>query len=184
VLRAFAELRDRGVELHFVRGNHDFWAGRFLEDALGFAIHDEVVLEQDGVRALLVHGDGLDPADRGYRVYKRVARAGLVVWLFRQLHPDWAMGLARAVSAGSRRANAPEHASLGSQVAPLRRFALERLAGEDVDAVLCGHSHYPAREEAAGGVYVNTGDWLEHRSYVVWSGGEFALKRFEAGPSV
>ena len=38
VLRAFADLRDAGVELHFVCGNHDFWAGRFLESQLGFTV--------------------------------------------------------------------------------------------------------------------------------------------------
>jgi len=58
VLRAFAELRERGVALDLVCGNHDFWAGRFLEQHLDFKVHRApTVIDLDGRRTLLAHGD-------------------------------------------------------------------------------------------------------------------------------
>ena len=39
VLRAFADLHERGMAFHLICGNHDFWAGKFLEQRLGFTIH-------------------------------------------------------------------------------------------------------------------------------------------------
>lgn len=183
VLRAFADLRDRGVEHHFVCGNHDFWAGAFLRNRLGFQIHpDRALLDFDGRRVLLVHGDGINPRDRVYRVYKRIARCRPVVCAFRLLHPDWAMALAQAVSRGSRSLSKVDDVSQGPEVAPLRAYAMAALARGEADVVVCGHSHYPVREECAsangGGLYLNTGDWVVHRSYIEWDGEDFRVRLY------
>ena len=183
VLRAFADLRDAGVEMHFVCGNHDFWAGRFLSDNLDFIIHkDAAVLELAGKRVLMVHGDGVNKSDWGYRVYKRFARARPIVWLFSLLHPDWAMAIARAVSHGSRSLSQVDDIAAGSEARALREFAREQLASGGVDVVICGHSHHPVCEEHptpdGAGLYLNTGDWLLHQSYVVWDGQSFRIELF------
>lgn len=185
VLRAFSDLRDAGVQFYFVCGNHDFWAGRFLREYLGFEIYQDTLRLPFGEReALLVHGDGINPADWSYRLYKRVARAKLVVWLFRLIHPDWAMAIAQGVSRGSRHLFSAEDVSKGSEVAPLRAFATKALANGEADVVMCGHSHYPVIEPYptpdGEGLYINSGDWLWHRSFVVWDGTAFQMHRFEA----
>lgn len=185
VLRAFADLRDAGVELHFVCGNHDFWAGRFLSDDLGFQVHPATLrLELAGQRVLLVHGDGIDPADHGYRIYKRIARAPFVVKAFSLLHPDWAMWLAQKVSHGSRYLFMAEDLSEGNQVKPLQAYAQAALAAGDADVVILGHSHYPVMEThptpSGHGLYINSGDWLFHQSFVIWNGENFQLDYFDA----
>jgi len=184
VLCALAELRDGGVEFHFVCGNHDFWAGRFLEDRLDFTIHrGPVILELGGLRVLFAHGDGINPEDRGYRFYKRIARAKPVIRLFGLLHPDWAMAIAQRVSKGSRHLFQAADLSQGSEVKPLQRFARETLTAGRADVVMCGHSHYPVREEyptpTGTGLYINTGDWLAHRTYIEWDGREFSRHEYQ-----
>ena len=179
VLRAFAELRDNGVEIHLVSGNHDFWAGRFLRESLGFQLHhDRYHCTEEGVRVLFAHGDGLNPRDVSYRVYKRFARARLVVALFRLLHPDWAMALAMRVSHGSRALRTPDRPDRNQERPALHTFAKETLAAGDADVVVCGHTHFPERETyptpSGQGVYLNTGDWMNHRSYIEWRGRKFA----------
>lgn len=182
VLRAFAELRDAGVELVLVCGNHDFWAGQFLEETLGFRVcSDEYVMEEGGQRILFVHGDGQNPDDWFYRLYKKFARARPVVWLFRQIHPDWAMGIARAVSGGSRYFNQREDLSTNPEVEALRTYARELLAAGHADAVVCGHAHFPEKRSFptpnGPGTYVNSGDWLFHRTFVEWDGANFSLEQ-------
>ena len=184
VLRAFADLSDAGVEIHFVIGNHDFWAGRFLSRYLRFQIHEQLTLELGGRRVLFVHGDGINPKDVGYRIYKRIARARAVVWLFRLIHPDWAMGIAQGVARGSRHLKRTDDLSQGTEVKPLREFAMRMLREGKADVVMCGHSHYPVREEHPArdgmGLYINTGDWLFHKSYVEWDGEDFRQQLFVA----
>jgi len=181
VLRAFAELRDLGVTFDLVGGNHDFWAGRFLEHRLAFTIHRRpVLMDFGGRRVLLCHGDGLNPRDVGYRVYKWIARTRLVIGAFRLIHPDWAMALARLVSRGSRELSRVADPTKGAEAAALRTYARRVLAEGTADVVMCGHAHSPAMEEypapCGKGLYINTGDWLYHRSYVEWDGTDFHLR--------
>jgi UDP-2,3-diacylglucosamine hydrolase len=186
VLRAFADLADAGVEIDFVIGNHDFWAGRFLTQHLRFKIHEQLTLELGGRRVLFVHGDGINPRDVGYRIYKRIARARIVVRLFGLIHPDWAMGIAQGVARGSRRLKRVDDLSKGAEVKPLQEYAKRALREGKADVVMCGHSHYPVREEHptpnGTGLYINTGDWLFHKSYVVWDGEDFHQRSFVAEP--
>lgn len=184
VLRVFADLRDKGIRFSFVCGNHDFWAGRFLREQLGFDIYrDRLMIHADAGRVLLVHGDGFNPEDVGYRLYKRIARAKWVIFLFGLLHPDWAMAIARCVSSTSRRLAQTKDLSHGAEVTPLREFARRTLAAGEADVVVCGHSHFPVREEYptpnGTGLYVNTGDWLYHKSYVEWEGADFRICSFQ-----
>lgn len=180
VLRAFAELREKGIELHLVCGNHDFWAGRFLENDLDFHIYrDPVTMEFDKQRVLFAHGDGLNKKDWGYRLYKRFARARLVIAAFGLLHPDLAMGIAKRVSRTSRRMLIQEDPAKGAEALALREFAKNALAEGKADVVMCGHAHSPLREEfptpKGAGLYINTGDWMYHRSYAIWNGNDFEL---------
>lgn len=184
VLRAFAELRDAGVDLHLVCGNHDFWAGRFLEDELAFSVHqDELRLDEQGMRVRFFHGDGLNPDDWQYRLYKRFARAAPVVWAFRQLHPDLAMGVANFIANGSRALKHNKDLSKGPEVAALRDFAVRTVESDNADVVVCGHSHYPVKEEiqsnGRSGLYLNSGDWLFHKTVIEWDGADFELKQLD-----
>lgn len=173
VLRAFADLRDADIELHLLCGNHDFWAGRFLKDELGFTVYPDAAEMLFGEqRALLVHGDGLNPADRAYRVYKRIARSRWAQWVFGCLHPDRAMRIARAVSHGSRQMSLQQEPAKGAEACALEAFARDALAAGRADVIMCGHAHAPLRKEfptpTGTGLYFNTGDWMYHRSRVEW----------------
>jgi len=181
VLCALGRLRKQGIELHLVCGNHDFWAGRFLEQHLGFAVHRESVSIQFGnQRVLLAHGDGLNPQDRGYLFYKRLARSRIVITLFGLLHPDLAMAIAKRVSKTSRRITLQKDPAKGTEAEALRVFARGILEKGDADVVLCGHAHAPTREEYPSkegtGLYINTGDWMYHRTYVEWDGTDFVMR--------
>lgn len=182
VLRVFAELRDQGVEMHLVCGNHDFWAGRFLRDHLGFVIHQKpVVMDFDGRRVWLMHGDGFNQKDYAYRAYKWLARSKPVIGLFGMIHPDIAMDIARRVSRTSRRLTLQEDPTKGAEALALAEYAKDILAQGKADVVIAGHAHAPAMMEFPtpnnAGAYINTGDWMYHRSYVVWDNGEFEMKR-------
>ncbi len=178
VLRALAELRDAGVELHLVCGNHDFWAGRFLHDELSMEVHaDSYTVRENGLSVLFVHGDGVNPADWIYRAYKKFARWRVAVFLFRLIHPDLAMGIARFVS-GASRASKSEDFDNRPEVEAVREHGRRLLERGEADVVVSGHTHEP--DEASWefgdgrmGRYLNTGDWMRDRRYLVWDEEEF-----------
>jgi len=183
VLRVLGDLREAGVEFHLICGNHDFWAGRFLEEHLGFRIHRQEFHCQLGERsALFVHGDGVNPADRGYRAYKRFVQLPPIVWLFgRLIHPDWAMAIAQRFSHASRNRQDLGGAARQTEVRAALDFARGIIESGRAEIVVCGHTHVSAHEEIAtgrgAGVYINTGGWLEDRAY--WIADGASLERFQ-----
>jgi UDP-2,3-diacylglucosamine hydrolase len=187
ILAAIHRLARAGVEFHFLCGNHDFWAGRFLRDHLGFHVHDQVTLDFDGKQVLFIHGDGIRHDDYSYRIYKRIARFAPVVGLFWLIHPDLAMGIAQLVSRGSRKLHTGKDPAKGREVEPLRQFARDTIQRGEADVVVCGHSHYAEMvdfaTEGGSGLYINTGDFLWRRKYVVWDGETFEHKTWGEAPA-
>ena len=183
VLRALAELSDRGVRLHYIVGNHDYWAGAFLENAIGFTVYKgPVTLEMDGITVYLCHGDGLNRRDYGYRIFKIVAQSKPAIALFRAIHPDLALRLGGMVSGLSRQLVNAETPGRLREAEAVRQYALKTLRNDNVDIFFAGHSHIPVDEriEVNGRVkrYMNVGDWLTHFTYAELSRGQLALKRF------
>ncbi len=163
VLFALRELVKQGIQVDYVSGNHDFWMGDFFQNHLGIPVHpDQFELEYGRQKFLLVHGDGLAKGDRGYRVLKRILRNPVNVWLYRKLPPDWAFPLARFVSGSSRDYTSRRDHEFADDYAA---FARSRLGGA-YDVVVIGHLHIPIFAEYPEGLYVNTGDFIHHYTYL------------------
>jgi UDP-2,3-diacylglucosamine hydrolase len=175
VLCALRELRRAGVPVHYLSGNHDFNLGEFFRRELGVETHDgPYSLELQGKRVLLLHGDGMDPADRGYHAVKKVLRSPLANRLYRLLHPDLGMALALRVgqASRSRHGNVPRH--LDRYEAAARELLR---AGHDI--VMHGHVHAGFVKRFPEGIYVNTGEWLERLQYVEMTDGECTLRTYQ-----
>ncbi|HEX9311010.1 MAG TPA: UDP-2,3-diacylglucosamine diphosphatase [Gemmatimonadaceae bacterium] len=163
-LAALADLKDAGVNILWVAGNHDCWGGEVLREDVGI---DYVVGAWEGViagwKVRIEHGDGLrDREDRGYRLIRPIMRHPLAIRAFRMLHPDWASGLAHGSSNASRSYRARDEGR------GLRSYAKQQLeAAKDIDLLVYGHSHVPALERMeGGGVFGNAGSWLDAPTFL------------------
>lgn len=182
VLNAFYELHRKGVELFFIGGNHDFWAGESLKK-IGFKILPSgYILDLDGCRTMLIHGDGLNKKDWGYRFFKRISRNPFVVTVFRWIHPDWAMGLAQILSKGSRKLKENNTAHHYQEAETIKHYAIEKMEEGLCDAVVAGHCHQPEcsvlQINNRPCWYVNSGDWIDNKTYVHWDGKRFQLLNY------
>jgi UDP-2,3-diacylglucosamine hydrolase len=74
VFGKFRELRDSGVEVHYVEGNRDF----FLRGSLAERCVSSVTLRSEiyasGRRYLIVHGDMINDRDLPYRFWRRASK--------------------------------------------------------------------------------------------------------------
>jgi UDP-2,3-diacylglucosamine pyrophosphatase LpxH len=93
--------------------------------------------------------------------------------------------LASGISQTAARVGSPSGAEQArSEV--LYEWAVEKLATEgDLDLIVLGHAHIPLLHEAGPSrFYVNLGDWINHRSYLVLKTGERpSLETWEAADS-
>lgn len=74
VLDKMRELRDRGIGVHFVEGNRDFFLeGSFVEESVS-DVGLEYAIEAGPRRVLVVHGDLINDADWPYRFWRRLSK--------------------------------------------------------------------------------------------------------------
>lgn len=142
VVAALEDLRRRGVAIDYIEGNRDFFTATGPYASVFDRVGEEVTLEQGGTRVLVVHGDGLDPADRSYAVWRRLSKSGLTRAAATALPAAWGRRLfGRAERALARtnlahKIHIPEEAVIG--------YGRRRLA-EGHDLLLMGHFHEARR---------------------------------------
>jgi UDP-2,3-diacylglucosamine hydrolase len=74
VMAKFRELRDRGIAIHYVEGNRDFFLKKsFVEDAVT-DIATEYAVPAGTNRYLIIHGDMINDRDYAYRFWRRASK--------------------------------------------------------------------------------------------------------------
>ena len=174
-LSSLLTLTESGIKVRYLPGNHDFWMLDFLEKQAGVElVGDTFDIEHFGKKIHLFHGDGLAYDDHGYRFIKKLFRFKPFIWLYRQLPVGLAYRLAHKSSNASREYTSKKPKDLQGYY----DYAETKIKA-GYDAVIMGHTHVPEIKKLDGGLYINTGDWFNSRSYVVLSDGRFELKYFE-----
>ena len=180
VIAQLANMTESGFPVLFVGGNHDAreYMGEVLaEDAGVQVLTDPARLQLGRFRALVAHGDGAREAGGEYSKENAMLRSLLRVRALRTLAEhllplEWVHARAsrwsRVPGIVARQqqgqGTGPKHDA--PRVEEWSRTLLQRSG--DIDLVLAGHSHLPARVEVfPTRFYVNTGDWIEHMSYAV-----------------
>ena len=157
---ALEGLKTRNCRLHWVRGNHDFHLGGFVEKSLGVAVQDSFSLDFGGHSVLLVHGDEADDS-RGYRLLRRLVRGGAFARVMNGLGPRGSRWVGLQLAGRFHHDEAPNTPLLRAQA----QWAEERFR-EGLHLVVLGHSHAPGVHRLNGGTLVNLGDFSVAHTYL------------------
>lgn len=182
LLGKIAEMSDQGIKFTFFKGNHDMWTFGYLEQELGVKmVSDELVIERNGKKFFLHHGDGLGPGDTGYKIIKKIFRNRISIWLFGFLHPYLGAGLAKYLSRRSRISKGDNDKKyLGDDKEFIPLFCKETLKTTHYDYFICGHRHLPIDLRLSeNSRYINLGEWVSDYTYAVFDGTELELKSFK-----
>ncbi len=175
-LTALQKYTDAGIPVHYLAGNHDYWMDDFFRTELGMAVYFKPFETMvSGKRVFLHHGDGLAQNDLGYRLIKPVLRNRVSRAMYRWVHPDIGVPLARRSSRASRDYTSEKDYG---EVDGMREFAAGKIRS-GVDIVVMGHTHTPLLQPIGGGTFVNLGDWITHHTYGELSGGTMKLNTWK-----
>lgn len=184
VTEALTELAQRGVKSAFMRGNRDFLIGdRFAQQCGLILLDDPSLIELDGTRILLTHGDALCIDDLAYQQYRETVR-----------NPEWIVEfLAQPLPA---RHAFIEKIRMRSEQAKRDKLAaimdVNPLAVEDLlrqhayPTLIHGHTHRPARHlHRFDGKQCERwvlADWDTQAHYLAMEGGSISAHTLRAPP--
>ena len=180
LLGKLAELADRGIEVIIFSGNHDLWLKNYLVEEIGIQICHEPQSYQIGSHAFYIaHGDGLGPGDRKFKLFKSIFKNPICQWLFRWLHPDIGVALAKRWSNGSRLAQLDEPLTFHGEKEWLIIHSNQVERTNHHDYYVYGHRHIAGIHELDDkATYVNLGEWVTGGNYGVYDGNELQLKKY------
>ena len=170
VLSALQSLMDRGVNVYFFQGNHDVWTYSYFEELGMKKLVQPYVVEIEGKRFCLGHGDGLGPVPFGYRFLRGLFHSPVTQFLFSLLHPWMAFGLGNGWSRSNRLSHEQEYVFKGSDE-PLVKFAESFAVENRIDYFVFGHYHADVRMTLSSGAELFVlKDWMKSSPYLYFSG--------------
>ena len=168
---ALRELVLSGCEVHILRGNHDFAYGDFFPKSVGVQVHRSLVLEIQGKKVYFHHGDGVAKSDRGYRFLRRVLDLPLNRKLFKLIHPDWGMALARFVGRNSRKVGETREIKLEEYL----DWGASAIKRKNCDICIHGHHHLAGIWNVNGGTVASPGEWIRKPAFLRMEEGGLSL---------
>ena len=153
-------LRSRGVAVRYVEGNRDFYL-RDSDYARHFdSVSEELAFEDEGVRYLAVHGDGLDPSDWRYRFWKLASKNAVSRFFSRRLPATLARRFVGDMERRLQDTNFAHRIRVPEEA--LRCYGAGRLE-EGHDVLLLGHYHQAHRWRVPGGEVRILDAWFNER---------------------
>lgn len=184
VCAALCGLVSAGTRLFFLAGNRDFLIGPGFAERVGLRLLDEPsLIELDGTRALLSHGDTLCTDDQAYQAYRRQVR-----------DPAWIRGFLdrplaerkqfiENIRQQSERAKRMKQA----EIMDVNADAVETLLRTyDYPLLIHGHTHRPARHlhrvDGRDCERWVLADWHDEAHYLAWENGTLSAHRLRPAP--
>lgn len=191
-LDAVRSAGERGAEIHYIEGNHDFHLRRlFARETPRMKLHPaEVMVEFDRKKIYVAHGDLVDGADMGYLALRALFRSPLTKFLSYRLPGRLVAAIGERSSRLSQKKNPRTPVERGTpyrdRMREVYRAWAERKLAEGYDYVVLGHCHDDDEKQVSlpgrMAQYVNVGFPRVHGTYLVLEEGKARFRRakFEA----
>ena len=171
LFKALNHLAESGVQVFYLKGNHDFALEDFFENTLGVKTSKNLLFEVQGKKIYCTHGDGIASSDYGYRFFRRILDFKFNRKLFRLLHPDFGMALALSVGKNSRKYGKNRKINIEEYLT----FAEKKMKESGADFFIHGHHHLPGIWNTEAGTVASPGEWLYSKNYLELKNGLLVL---------
>lgn len=160
-----------GCSVYLMRGNRDFLLGeRFAAAARAQMLSDPVVIDQAGIRTLLLHGDTLCTDDADYQAFRAKVRTEAWQREFMAKPVDERRAIALKLRADSKSSQRLKPEAI-MDVTP--SAVAEAFRRHDCTRMIHGHTHRPARHthivDARACERWVLGDWYDRGSFLRWN---------------
>ena len=184
VIRQMIKMMEKGVDVVYITGNHDEFLRKISHVKIGnLKIANQLVLELDGQKTWIFHGDIFDPTIHKTRW---LAKLGAAAYGLLTLFNKAVNRLLLSV----RKKEVILYKSIKDKVikeklnlSRLESSVLNAAINQGYSTVICGHTHQPKNKllKLKGSTvrYLNCGDWLEHFTAAEYYEREWRLYHYQ-----
>lgn len=135
-------LHQSGIKTYLMVGNRDFMMGQDFAKRCGCKIiSDPTIIDLDGIKTLLMHGDSLCIDDVSYQRYRRKTRNKFLQWCFLHLPVRYRQRISDKIKQKSRE----QKQYKSPMIMDVNALEVSRIMQfYDVQYLIHGHTHRPA----------------------------------------
>jgi len=180
VIKKIFEFLSAGVPVYYLTGNHDEMLRRFSGLQLGnFYLKDKLVIELDGKKAWLFHGDVFDVTMRYSKWLAKLGAIGYDTLILINSFVNWVSErLGRGKISLSKKIKDSVKTAV-KYINDFEKVAAELAIDNHYAYVVCGHIHQPAQRtisnKKGSTVYLNSGDWIENLTSLEYHDGAWQV---------
>lgn len=171
VVRRIMKFITEGTPVHYLTGNHDEMLRKFADFDLGtFKLQNKLVLNVDGKKAWIFHGDVFDVTMQHSKWLAKLGAVGYDTLILINSLTNWFLTkLGRQKMSFSQKVKAKFKDAV-KFINAFEQTAADLAVDKGYDYVICGHIHHAeirtinSTENNGSVLYLNSGDWVESLS--------------------
>ena len=187
VVRRILKFVTEGVPVYYLTGNHDEMLRKFTDFNLGtFQLLNKVVLNIDGKKAWIFHGDIFDVTMQHSKWLAKLGAVGYDTLILINSITNWFLtALGRQKMSFSQKVKAKFKDAV-KFINHFEQTAADLAVDKNYAYVICGHIHHAeirqiASTDKTGSVlYLNSGDWVESLSALEYNDGAWTIFKYQA----
>lgn len=189
VIKHITGMLSKKTRVYYITGNHDEMLRKFKGFHLGsFTILNKLILELDGKKAWIFHGDVFDITMKHSKWLAKLGGIGYDALIIINTFINWISNL---FGYGKLSLSKKIKNSVKSAIKFVNNFeetAAEIAIENEYDYVICGHIHQPEmkeiRNQKGKTMYLNSGDWVENLTALEYQNNAWSLYEYAKDPLV
>jgi UDP-2,3-diacylglucosamine hydrolase len=185
VFDGLLRLKAAGTKIVYCEGNHDFHLGSFFTETLAADVHPgPAVIDLDGTRTLVCHGDQINRGELSHRILRALFHGPFVKALIPVVPVRTACFIADRLGHRSTSRRAKKKRSVDTRAMLIRDYAAGWF-GKGCDAVVSGHFHLPFLDVTDDGRHtlLSMGEWIDRYYFGRYLDGTFSLNSYIPSPA-
>ena len=174
VVRKILSYSKNGTNVYYITGNHDEFLREYDFDFGNIHIVNELIWNN----CFITHGDKYDTLVMNNKWLSHLGSVGydIVLYINKYLHNiRHFFGLKPKSFSKWVKKNVKDAINF---LYKFEEILVNESKKKNCNTIICGHTHTPKDNVLNGVRYLNTGDWIENCSYIIYNNNEFKLKYY------
>jgi UDP-2,3-diacylglucosamine pyrophosphatase LpxH len=185
VLRHIIKMSNQGTRVVYITGNHDEALRKYTDFILGnFELVDKLILDLDGKKTWIFHGDVFDSSTKGYaKILAKLGGKGYDLLILINSFINWFLVLLGKEKRSYSKRIKDSVKKAVSFVSNFETTAAEIAIQKKCSYVVCGHIHKPQMKEVENEhgkvTYLNSGDWVENLTALEYKKEQWSIYQYK-----